>query len=332
MTKFTFHMGIDVRAYGNVEIEAATVEEAVALLTPDNVSDKFERGEVTWDGPSNLTIIDARDSDGNDLPAWGQHDIVDPRAPVYTQEQLEDALAEHGEKVMRRIGRLAVIIDGGLVQAIVTDGPMLLGIPVTVIDYDVEGADGDRLSGIDQGDSTSTPASVEVHEITRAKIIIPGDESGAYLPVQGMLKTVRDLLDGAVRDHIFDEANGEKPEPDDPYMSAIRSLDHLMIAMATGSPLAGDAATDFTVHVPHGFRFEAGKTYPRRDGHLVTIVAEKNDNRGYECVQGDDRETEEGGHRYNRSTSRSDLGRATATQAGGPLDLIPVAVDIAAVV
>ena len=37
--------------------------------------------------------------------------------------------------------RLAVVLEGGLVQAVVTDHPSLLGIEVMIIDYDTEGAE-----------------------------------------------------------------------------------------------------------------------------------------------------------------------------------------------
>jgi hypothetical protein len=75
------------------------------------------------------------------------------------------------------------------------------------------------------------------------------------------------------------------------------------------------------------FRFELGKTYPTLEGKLVRIIAEKNEHRGYEVVQGDDREDEDGGHRYNRSTGVHCQGRVTGSPDDCPRNLIPVAID-----
>lgn len=64
MSKFIFHMGVNVRAYGDVAVEAATIEDAVKMLTPDFVGANVEPAETTWDNPGGLTIIDAKeDSD-----------------------------------------------------------------------------------------------------------------------------------------------------------------------------------------------------------------------------------------------------------------------------
>jgi hypothetical protein len=87
--------------------------------------------------------------------------------------------------------------------------------------------------------------------------------------------------------------------------------------------------------VPEGFRFEAGKTYPTIGGRLVTVIAEKNEMRGYETVEGSDiseetppGEKSHGVHRYNRSGL--DMGRTTGTahDFSCPLNILPVAVDI----
>jgi hypothetical protein len=70
------------------------------------------------------------------------------------------------------IGDLAVVIDGGLVQAVVANGA-LADCPVTVIDYDTDGADKDELSEVDQGDDTVSDAFVSYRSISKAEIIIP---------------------------------------------------------------------------------------------------------------------------------------------------------------
>jgi hypothetical protein len=57
-----------------------------------------------------------------------------------------------------RPARLAVVIDGGIVQAVVSDHPSC--IEVAVIDYDTEGAGGDELTPVPQGDGTCVDAVV----------------------------------------------------------------------------------------------------------------------------------------------------------------------------
>lgn len=68
-------------------------------------------------------------------------------------------------------GRLAVIVDGGMVQQVVADGA-LVGVPVTIIDYDTDGAN--DLTEIDQGDGTTSAAVVENFAAEKAIIVIPG--------------------------------------------------------------------------------------------------------------------------------------------------------------
>lgn len=79
MAKFSFHMGVDIRAYGNVEAEALTVDDAVKLLTPDYVAENIERTETTWDGVSNLSIIDAHSAEtGEMIEEWSGVDLLPP--------------------------------------------------------------------------------------------------------------------------------------------------------------------------------------------------------------------------------------------------------------
>src|SRR5262245_22689934 len=46
--------------------------------------------------------------------------------------------------------RLAVGCEGGLIQSVVTDCPVLVGLAVFVIDYDAEGADEESVSLVPQ--------------------------------------------------------------------------------------------------------------------------------------------------------------------------------------
>ena len=54
--------------------------------------------------------------------------------------------------------RLAVVIDGGIVQAVVSDHPFC--IEVAIVDYDTEGAGGEGLTPVPQGDGTCVDAVV----------------------------------------------------------------------------------------------------------------------------------------------------------------------------
>ena len=54
--------------------------------------------------------------------------------------------------------RLAVVIDGGIVQAVVSDHPFC--IEVAIVDYDTEGAGCDKLTPVPQGDGTCVDAVV----------------------------------------------------------------------------------------------------------------------------------------------------------------------------
>lgn len=86
------------------------------------------------------------------------------------------------------------------------------------------------------------------------------------------------------------------------------------------------------VPIAPGFRFELNKTYPTLGGKLVKIIALKDDMKGYETVQGDDRADEERGHRYNRTTGVMDQGRCTGSPDDRTENLIPVAIDDARIV
>ncbi len=60
------------------------------------------------------------------------------------------------DKPIEAAARIVVALDGGLVQSVVADRP----IKLLVVDYDVEGADGDELSLIPQDDRPPVPAAV----------------------------------------------------------------------------------------------------------------------------------------------------------------------------
>lgn len=73
------------------------------------------------------------------------------------------------------LGKIAVIIDGGMVQEVVADGA-LIGLSVTIIDYDTDGAGEGETEDVDQGDGTAKAAYIGQLNATKATIVIPGDE------------------------------------------------------------------------------------------------------------------------------------------------------------
>ncbi len=64
--------------------------------------------------------------------------------------------------------RLAVVLEGGIVHAVVSDNAVDLA--VAVIDYDIEGAGEDELSSVPQGDGTCVDAVVGCWNATPAAI------------------------------------------------------------------------------------------------------------------------------------------------------------------
>ena len=65
---------------------------------------------------------------------------------------------------------LGIIVEGGLVQRVVSNTPDLVPIEVLVIDYDADGADPDEIIMVRQADGTDTPAVGHGEEITLATI------------------------------------------------------------------------------------------------------------------------------------------------------------------
>lgn len=127
MPTFTFHMGIDVRAYGNVKVTADTAAKAVAMLTPDYVSEHIDPGEVTWDNASNLSIIDTTDEAGANVPDWTGIDLPEPDTTPSTAEgkaQLAEVYLRRARDLLKGAGatravdrvRLAITSVGGAVR------------------------------------------------------------------------------------------------------------------------------------------------------------------------------------------------------------------------
>jgi hypothetical protein len=68
--------------------------------------------------------------------------------------------------------KIAVIVEGGIVQSVVTNDEALIGQKILIIDYDIDGCDLDKITAIDQGDGTTVDAYVYggVTSIERAAI------------------------------------------------------------------------------------------------------------------------------------------------------------------
>lgn len=66
--------------------------------------------------------------------------------------------------------RIAVCLEGGIVQDVVTDSPALIGLTVVTIDYDAEGADEQEISHVRQSDGTTDVAVCGYWETDQARI------------------------------------------------------------------------------------------------------------------------------------------------------------------
>lgn len=74
--------------------------------------------------------------------------------------------------------RLAIILEGGIVQDVVSDHPDLIKLEsLYVIDYDTEGADVDDLLPVPQGGGGTADAAIYQPNITRAEIDLAGMEA-----------------------------------------------------------------------------------------------------------------------------------------------------------
>lgn len=82
MPKFNFHMGMTLRCYGNVEVEAESVETALPMLTADYLAEHIDITETTTDSGQDLAIIDVSDAEtGEQLADYGGHSLPSPYDP-----------------------------------------------------------------------------------------------------------------------------------------------------------------------------------------------------------------------------------------------------------
>ncbi|MGE3307748.1 MAG: hypothetical protein AB7I52_17465 [Rhizobiaceae bacterium] len=74
-------MGVTLRSYGNVEIEADSVEAALPLLTADYVGENIDITETATDSGMDLAIIDVAGEDGAEIEGWDGHGLPSPYDP-----------------------------------------------------------------------------------------------------------------------------------------------------------------------------------------------------------------------------------------------------------
>ena len=65
---------------------------------------------------------------------------------------------------------IIITLEGGLVSAVVAHYPQLIGLPVTVIDYDTEGADDSEICTVDQADGSSAEAICHTDTVAQATV------------------------------------------------------------------------------------------------------------------------------------------------------------------
>lgn len=114
--------------------------------------------------------VDGYETDEAAAPSAAK--VMKKAKAIISKAELRPDLEGEGQPMPSRPQpTLAIVCEGGLVQDIVSDQPgRFLGIKVMVIDYDVEGADLDRLSAVSQHDGTDADAYVTKWEVSRAEI------------------------------------------------------------------------------------------------------------------------------------------------------------------
>lgn len=97
------------------------------------------------------------DSEGH-YHEWTMEQVVDAGTPVdpMTDEDLPYAGVKSDQG-----GTIAVVLEGGLVQSVLSDAPA----NVLVIDYDIEGADEDDLTQITFFDGKTEEAQVSLRTV-----------------------------------------------------------------------------------------------------------------------------------------------------------------------
>lgn len=73
MPVFTFQIGGDVRAYGQLKIEAKDADTAVKSIQEH--MENWDTDDVDYDNPINITVISAYDENEEDLPEFEFYEV-----------------------------------------------------------------------------------------------------------------------------------------------------------------------------------------------------------------------------------------------------------------
>lgn len=166
--KFTFHVGVNVRAYGNVEITAESIEAAVALLTADFISDNIEPGETTWDSPQDIAIIDVKDEAGVEFSDYEQTDVSSP----YDMR----TVAEAGAALPADAASTKVLLDA--LEKVAALGPVEKPEEEDYTDTEEAYANGIEVAGWEVGEI----ARDALRSIGLLPPFVPGSDSAATIP------------------------------------------------------------------------------------------------------------------------------------------------------
>ena len=133
-------------------------------VDPENGEDFEYFGPVLWANPACSVAINP---DNYRLAIIGSDDettLIDCKTAI------QGGAAPNEDTI------LGIVLDGGLVQSIVSNRPQSLqSLDVLIVDYDVEDMDEDQLyEVIDPHDSKSQKAAVRLVEIEPAMIDLPG--------------------------------------------------------------------------------------------------------------------------------------------------------------
>lgn len=118
-------------SYGNTDEAMGRWNRAVATLR-----------KSSWEGPQSLSNIDAPTA--RDIAAYLENEFenskdIEPET-LHNWRGVVNALREIGESAPV-LPEIAVVIDGGVVQFVVSSDPAAIGQHVRIVDYDTEGVD-----------------------------------------------------------------------------------------------------------------------------------------------------------------------------------------------
>lgn len=74
------------------------------------------------------------------------------------------------EAVNKKRPTVAVVMEGGLVQCLVSDQPEAVDCDFLIIDYDTEGSIADEIDNVEQRDGNLSEAIVRVETVDEAEI------------------------------------------------------------------------------------------------------------------------------------------------------------------